>query len=143
MTRHADPPEHSYARLALGGRQPGVWLSATPRRRGPDSTARHQLPTVAGRPRVQVRRIGRTCPLHNEHELAPDLVRRIRTAIAPTPFPRRVRSSKATSSTFRSPPSSKEAKAAHTRLVARSPALLVVQSNQTARSGWGSSPGPE
>jgi hypothetical protein len=46
-----------------------------PRVGGPDSTARHQLPTVAGRLGVQVRRIGRTCPLHNEHELAPDLVR--------------------------------------------------------------------
>jgi hypothetical protein len=47
------------------------------------STARHHAAGVAGRPRAQVRRMGRTCPPHNEHELAPDLVRRIRNSSRP------------------------------------------------------------
>jgi hypothetical protein len=62
-------------RSAYGCRPPPPWWP----RVQPATTPRR----VAGRPRVQVRRNGRTCPLPDEHELAPDLVRRIRTAIGP------------------------------------------------------------
>src|SRR3954467_9245547 len=68
---------------ALGGRQPGVWLSATAR----GWPGVQPAPTARGwgaDPERKSGVLGRTCP-HNEHELAPDLVRRIRTAVGPPP----------------------------------------------------------